>query len=509
MDFKLIFGFKLKTNHLKKVHHLLLFLVLCNTMLAQIVGPSHFSRGNAKFDSKDFIGAIADYSLAIEQNSRFAEAYSNRGLCKDNLMDYKGAISDFSKAIEINPKYASAYFNRGVTRYKLKDYIGTIADYNMALKLNPNMPNVYSNRGLAKSGLQDYAGAVQDYDVAIKKNPKSSKAYINRGAAKFKLKDAVGAINDFSKSIELDPKNDVAYSNRGRAKFSINDFAGAIADYKQAIDINPAYGDMKISNDSLKNAGLEDNSRLAKSKKLNLSANSNQIMKITTLSSGIGVRSNLIVSSFENTKIMELDPKFYEGYHFRKVYIDNSQDFKLVCEKLDKQIDKIKTDPKLYFERGVAKGKMLDFKAAILDFDKAIELEPNNEEYYFSRGIACMHHLYQAAIRDFTKVLEMNPKRIDALVFRANAKVYLEDYAGGIIDYTAATLINPDYAILYNNRAVAYIELEQKDLACSDFSKSGELGYAAAYTAIRQYCQESSEIKKKPHSPAPKFFQKK
>lgn len=485
-------------------------MTLINSVsFSQIIAPSYFSKGNSKFDTKDFIGAISDYSLAIDQNSRFAEAYSNRGLCKDNLMDYKGAIADFTKAIEINPKYASAFFNRGVTKYKLKDYIGAMSDYNMALKLNPNMPNIYSNRGLAKSGLQDYAGAIQDYDVALKKNPKSAKAYINRGAAKFKLKDAIGAINDFSKSIELDPKNDVAYSNRGRAKFSINDFAGAIADYKQAIDLNPKYGDMKIGNDSLKNASPEENSRLAKSKKLNIASNSNQVTKITTLSSGIGARSNLIVSSFENTKIMEFDPKFYEGYTYRKVYIDNSQDFKLVCEKLDKQIESIKTDPKLYFERGIAKGKLLDFKSAIQDFDKAIELEPNNEEYYFSRGIACMHHLYQAAIRDFSKVLEMNPKRIDALIFRGNAKVYLEDYLGGIVDYTAALLQNPDYAIVYNNRAVAYIELEQKDLACLDLSKSGELGYAAAYTSIRQYCQESSDIKKKPHSPAPKFFQKK
>ena len=62
---------------------------------------------------------IADYSKAIEINPNDAIAYRDRGAAKFDLKDYRGAIADYSKAIEINPNYAEAYGNRGIAMIKL------------------------------------------------------------------------------------------------------------------------------------------------------------------------------------------------------------------------------------------------------------------------------------------------------------------------------------------------------------------------------------------------------
>ncbi len=65
-----------------------------------------FYSGVAKFNLKDYRGAIADYNKAIELDPTEATAYNNRGHVKLNLEDYRGAIADCNKAIELNPTFA-------------------------------------------------------------------------------------------------------------------------------------------------------------------------------------------------------------------------------------------------------------------------------------------------------------------------------------------------------------------------------------------------------------------
>ena len=49
--------------------------------------------------------------------------------------DYLGAINDFSKAIELEPDFAEAYFNRGLTRIFLDDMEGGSLDLSKAGEL--------------------------------------------------------------------------------------------------------------------------------------------------------------------------------------------------------------------------------------------------------------------------------------------------------------------------------------------------------------------------------------
>ena len=59
----------------------------------------YFKSGFDKFEAKDYYGAIADYTKAIELNPNGDGSYYNRGLSKANLNDHYGAIADFTKAI--------------------------------------------------------------------------------------------------------------------------------------------------------------------------------------------------------------------------------------------------------------------------------------------------------------------------------------------------------------------------------------------------------------------------
>jgi tetratricopeptide (TPR) repeat protein len=52
---------------------------------------------------KNIILTIAILLTTFIGNSQPTESYYTRGLAKDNLGDYIGAIADYNKAIELNP----------------------------------------------------------------------------------------------------------------------------------------------------------------------------------------------------------------------------------------------------------------------------------------------------------------------------------------------------------------------------------------------------------------------
>ena len=115
----------------------------------------YFNRAFDKEKKGDYLGAIADYTKAIEIDPEDIESYNNRGLVKHELEDYSGAIADYTKAIEINPTYyVDPYVNRGVAKYELNDYSGAIADYTKAIELFPKNKYAYFNRGFAKLELE-------------------------------------------------------------------------------------------------------------------------------------------------------------------------------------------------------------------------------------------------------------------------------------------------------------------------------------------------------------------
>ena len=64
-----------------------------------------------------------------------AKEYNKRGVSKNQLRDYYGAIADYTKAIELDPNYANAYKNRGISKENLGDLNNACADWKKAAEL--------------------------------------------------------------------------------------------------------------------------------------------------------------------------------------------------------------------------------------------------------------------------------------------------------------------------------------------------------------------------------------
>jgi len=96
----------------------------------------YYQRADIKKSTQDFKGAIADYSIIID-NAPSHEAYISRATAKFSIKDFKGVITDCNKALEISPDYIHAYGVRGEAKICLKDYNSALEDFRAILSIEP------------------------------------------------------------------------------------------------------------------------------------------------------------------------------------------------------------------------------------------------------------------------------------------------------------------------------------------------------------------------------------
>jgi len=174
-----------------------------------------------------------------ENLSARAEDYYNRGNEKYQTGDYVGAIADFDQVIRLEPNNSIHYSNRGNAYYRQGEYQQAITDFDQAIRLNPNDADFYAGRGIAYSTKGEYQQAIADFDQAIHLEPNNAGFYCNRGIANLRNEYNMRAIADSDQTILLDPNNAIAYNVRGNAYCNLNEYPRAIADFDQAIRLNP------------------------------------------------------------------------------------------------------------------------------------------------------------------------------------------------------------------------------------------------------------------------------
>ena len=174
-------------------------------------------------------------SLCSFVYSQTAEDYYNRGKAKAKLEDYVGAIQDYSKAIELEPEDEKGYYGRGIAKANLEDYRGAVQDYNKAIKLAPERPELYFFRGLSKGGLEDHRGTIQDFNKAIKLDPENRSPYFYRAKMYHKQEEYEKEKADYLKTIEMDSKDPEGYYYLALLYVSHNQNFQAISYFEKAI----------------------------------------------------------------------------------------------------------------------------------------------------------------------------------------------------------------------------------------------------------------------------------
>lgn len=182
------------------------------TMLATAteINPKYIEaiilKGEVRFAMKDYNYAIKELNEAIgmmKADKPEYSAYKTRAKAKFEVKDYKGAVSDWSVYIDAYPEEEDALISRGAARINMNDNTNAIVDLDAAIKINGKNPVSYNYRGMAKAGNKQMVEGLKDVDQAIKLKFDYAAAYVNRAAIKFASKDKRGACEDLNKADTL------------------------------------------------------------------------------------------------------------------------------------------------------------------------------------------------------------------------------------------------------------------------------------------------------------------
>ena len=179
----------------------------------------YYERGLVRETNKEFIGALADYSLAIELDPQLVDAWFSRSSLYAEQRKYLRAVADLTKVIEMRPADYPALFNRALCYENVGNYDKAIADYSAIL-----------------TGHADFSrsGSSREKDMAH--------AHHYRGRAyQWYKRDYAKAIADFTEALKLDPEIEMVRYRRGDANHSLRDYAKAEEDYAAALRRDPNY----------------------------------------------------------------------------------------------------------------------------------------------------------------------------------------------------------------------------------------------------------------------------
>ncbi|MDR4987330.1 MAG: tetratricopeptide repeat protein [Bacteroidales bacterium] len=192
------------TRSIKNTRALLsgLFLLCCLIAHAQPASADArqvrqlFTEGVRKGVLNNFSEAESLFTLALDLDSLYAEAYLYRGLARLELAKYPEALEDFLQADDLDHQlHKQSRYLIGLTKTYLGWYDKALPYLDEAVRINPGYAS-YFQRGRVLYYLEEYHQALRDFDVSLRLKPKLAEVHLYRGKTFYYLGSAEQAVDD-------------------------------------------------------------------------------------------------------------------------------------------------------------------------------------------------------------------------------------------------------------------------------------------------------------------------
>lgn len=343
---------------------------------------------------------------------------------------------------EMSPR---EYFKFASFRLEKGDLDGAIEYLNRSIEIDPSYGNAYLLRAEAYYKMERYRETVNDleksFNIELAKNAFYSKYFLMASKAYFSLDDVRKAFDFLNSAIDAAPDNSEALQIRSEWKYKQRDYQGAIDDLDQAIYY------------------VKNNAKL--------------YIARATLGHNVyrpKVQDEKFVSvSKDFASAIRLEPDNFDFYKMRSDFFRDAGALEQTISDYNTMVGLNPKDFTTFRNRGLLRMQMLEYTEAIEDFSAALQIEPNDDLGLRYRGM-CFHNLrnYHRAVSDFSKVI----------------KSYQQDQQANKLGDSDKIILGE----LYIMRGHSYQALGYNQEACSDFSRSLEIGTKKAYSYYRKFC---------------------
>jgi tetratricopeptide (TPR) repeat protein len=206
----------------------------------------YVKKNGAAKDNVEIVDAPMPSEEPLDSASDESAAYRDMGKRKLLDGDTVGALNDFTTAVEKNPDEPLNYVYRGEVLMTGSNFEAAIADFDAAARIDPGETAAYYDRALADIKLERLDDAKGDLDRALdaadydgSSTISAHDIYAKRAQVNLWLRDWDAADGDYTAAIakntgELDWTD---YTGRAEARTNNGDYERAIADYTSAVTI--------------------------------------------------------------------------------------------------------------------------------------------------------------------------------------------------------------------------------------------------------------------------------
>jgi protein O-mannosyl-transferase len=183
--------------------------------------------------------ALADYTMAIQLDPNYVQAYSNRAVLLYNTGRPEAALNDFNVLLTLSPDHTDGLIGRANTLSTLEKYEEAIPDYNAYLLKKKDDVKAWLWRGIAFSKTGENELAISDFDMTIQLDPEDFEGYYWKAIALHQMKQYEESVQYFDKAVSKQPVHYELYSWRGLAHYALKEYEKSVLDYNKAIELMP------------------------------------------------------------------------------------------------------------------------------------------------------------------------------------------------------------------------------------------------------------------------------